>query len=41
MNETKPGFSREAFRRIVRTLGLFLNSSVGGKAKCDPDKPEP
>ena len=33
MNETKPGFSREAFRRIVRTLGLFLSSSVGGKAK--------
>lgn len=33
MNESKNGISREVFRRIVRTLGYFLNSPVGGKAK--------
>ncbi len=33
MNETKKAFSREVFRRILRTLGIFLTSPAGGKAK--------
>jgi putative ATP-binding cassette transporter len=30
---SKNSFSREVFRRILRTLGLFLKSPAGGKAK--------
>lgn len=33
MNETHHSFSREVFRRILRNLGVFLKSPVGGKAK--------
>ena len=33
MNESKPAFSRDVFRRILQTLGVFLKSPVGGKAK--------
>lgn len=33
MTASKNSFSREVFRRILRTLGLFLKSPVGGKAK--------
>lgn len=33
MNETKKAFNREVLRRILRTLGIFLTSPVGGKAK--------
>lgn len=33
MNEPKAGYSREVFRRILRTFGIFLTSPVGGKAK--------
>lgn len=33
MNESKAAFSREAFRRIWRTLKIFLKSPVGGTAK--------
>jgi putative ATP-binding cassette transporter len=33
VNESSASFSREVFRRILRSLGFFLNSPVGGKAK--------
>ena len=33
MNGTKSAFSREVFRRLVRSLGHFLGSPAGGKAK--------
>lgn len=33
MTASKNSFSREVFRRILRTLGLFLKSPAGGKAK--------
>ena len=33
MNGSKTIFDREVFRRILRTLGIFLKSPVGGKAK--------
>ncbi|MES2920031.1 MAG: SbmA/BacA-like family transporter [Verrucomicrobiota bacterium] len=33
MNDSKAAFSREVFHRILGTLGVFLKSPVGGKAK--------
>jgi putative ATP-binding cassette transporter len=33
VNESQIGISREVFRRILRSLGYFLSSPVGGKAK--------
>ena len=33
MNESKSAFSREALHRIKQSLGYFLSSPVGGKAK--------
>ncbi|MEY3897585.1 MAG: hypothetical protein RLZZ214_3106 [Verrucomicrobiota bacterium] len=33
MSGSRATFSREAFRRILLTLGVFLKSPVGGKAK--------
>lgn len=33
MTASKTSFSREVFRRILRSLGFFLRSPVGGKAK--------
>ena len=33
MNGTNSAFGREVFRRLVRSLGFFLTSPVGGKAK--------
>lgn len=33
MNDSKTAFSREVLHRILRTLGIFLKSPAGGKAK--------
>lgn len=33
MSKSKPAFGLDVFRRVLRTLGAFLASPVGGKAK--------